>query len=215
VAILRYAPQQVSEVLTLMANRTVLDGTSRDLLFSAARSHNGWVDEPVDDSLLRAAFDLAKMAPTSANCSPMRILFVKSPEAKEKLKPCLLSGNIPKTMTAPVTAILGNDHAFYDHLPKLFPHEDARPWFTGNQTLIDTTAMRNGSLQGAYFMLACRAVGLDCGPISGFDNAMVDKLFFAGTDIRSNFICNLGIGDPKALFPRSPRFAFDEVCTFL
>jgi 3-hydroxypropanoate dehydrogenase len=198
-----------------MKNRPVLDETSRDLIFREARSHNGWLDQPVDDSLLRTAYELARMAPTSANCSPMRILFLKSAEAREKLKPALLGGNIPKTMSAPVTAILGNDHAFYDHLPKLFPHDDARPWFTGNQELIDATAMRNGSLQGAYFMLACRAVGLDCGPISGFDNAMVDDLFFRDTQIRSNFICNLGYGDPSALFPRSPRFAFEEVCTFL
>ncbi len=198
-----------------MINRPVLDEASRDLIFREARSHNGWLGQPVDDSLLRTAFDLARMAPTSANCSPLRILFLKSAEAKEKLKPCLLSGNIPKTMSAPITAILGNDHAFYDHLPKLFPHDDARPWFTGNQALIDSTAMRNGSLQGAYFMLACRAVGLDCGPISGFDNAMVDDLFFQDTKTRSNFICNLGYGDPSALFPRSPRFAFDEVCSLL
>ncbi len=198
-----------------MTNRPVLDKASCDLIFREARSHNGWLDRPVDDSLLRKAFDLAKMAPTSANCSPMRILFLKSAEAREKLKPSLLGGNVPKTMTAPVTAILGNDHAFYDHLPKLFPHDDARPWFTGNQTLIDTTAMRNGSLQGAYFMLACRAVGLDCGPISGFDNAMVDDLFFQDTQIRSNFICNLGYGDPAALFPRSPRFTFEEACSLL
>ena len=136
----------------------------------------------------------------------MRILFLRSSDAKEKLKPCLLGSNVAKTMGAPVTAILANDHAFYDHLPKLFPHDDARPWFTGNQALIDTTAMRNGSLQGAYFMLACRSVGLDCGPISGFDNAMVDDLFFKGTETRSNFICNLGFGDPNALFPRSPAF---------
>jgi 3-hydroxypropanoate dehydrogenase len=198
-----------------MTNRPVLDEKSCDLIFREARSHNGWLDRPVDDSLLRKAFDLARMAPTSANCSPMRILFLKSAESREKLKPSLLGGNIPKTMSAPVTAILGNDHAFYDHLPMLFPHDDARPWFTGNQALIDATAMRNGSLQGAYFMLACRAVGLDCGPISGFDNAMVDELFFQGTQIRSNFICNLGYGDPAALFPRSPRFGFDDVCTLL
>jgi len=198
-----------------MTDRPVLNDEAQDLIFRKARSHNGWLDKTVDDSLLQAAFDLAKMAPTSANCSPMRILFLRSSDAKEKLKPCLLGSNVAKTMGAPVTAILANDHAFYDHLPKLFPHDDARPWFTGNQALIDTTAMRNGSLQGAYFMLACRSVGLDCGPISGFDNAMVDELFFKGTETRSNFICNLGFGDPNALFPRSPRFTFDEVCSLL
>ena len=198
-----------------MTDRPVLDDAACDLLFREARSHNGWLDRPVTDETLKAAFDLTRMGPTSANCSPMRIIFVRTPEAKKKLEPCLSSGNSAKTMTAPVTAILGNDHEFYEHFDYLFPHDDARAWFTGNQTLIDTTAMRNGSLQGAYFMLACRAVGLDCGPMSGFDNTMVDEVFFRGTKIRSNFLCNLGYGDPSALFPRSPRFRFEEVCSLL
>ncbi|NKB55327.1 MAG: malonic semialdehyde reductase [Alphaproteobacteria bacterium] len=198
-----------------MTERVILDDASCDLLFREARSHNGWLDKPVDDVTLKAAFDIAKMGPTSANCSPMRIVFVRSPEEKEKLRPCVSNGNLEKTMTAPVTAIIANDFEFYEHFSFLFPHDDARAWFTGNQNLIDTTAMRNGSLQGAYFMLACRAVGLDCGPMSGFENGMVDELFFAGTQIRSNFLCNLGYGDPSVLFPRSPRFAFEEACTLL
>lgn len=198
-----------------MTDRPVLDDAACDLLFREARSHNGWLDKPVDDATLRAAFEIAKMGPTSANCSPMRIVFVRTPEEKERLRPCLSSGNTEKTMTAPVTAIIANDFEFYEHFGYLFPHDDARAWFTGNQALIDTTAMRNGSLQGAYFMLACRAVGLDCGPMSGFENDMVDERFFAGTKVRSNFLCNLGYGDPSALFPRSPRFAFDEVCSLV
>jgi len=198
-----------------MTERPVLDNASRDLLFREARSQNGWLDKPVDDATLREAFELARMGPTSANCSPMRIVFVRPGPEKDKLMSCLSSGNQAKTALAPVTAIIANDFEFYEHFPFLFPHDDARSWFTGNQTLIDTTAMRNGSLQGAYFMLACRSVGLDCGPMSGFENDQVDALFFADTKVRSNFLCNLGYGDPAALFPRSPRFAFDEVCTVL
>ena len=198
-----------------MSDRITLDDAACDLIFREARSHNGWLDKPVDDATLRAAFDLAKTGPTSANCSPMRILFIRSAAEKEKLQPCVSNGNLDKTMSAPVTAVIANDYEFYDHLSFLFPHDDARAWFTDNQELIDTTAMRNGSLQGAYFILACRAVGLDCGPMSGFDNDAVDAAFFAGTKIRSNFLCNLGYGDASALFPRSPRFAFEEACTLL
>lgn len=198
-----------------MTERPVLDDAACDLLFRDARSHNGWLDKPVADETLRAAFELTKMGPTSANCSPMRIIFIRSPDEKKKLEPCVSGGNFEKTMSAPVTAIIANDFEFYEHFDFLFPHDDARSWFTGNQTLIDTTAMRNGSLQGAYFLLACRGIGLDCGPMSGFENDRVDEIFFAGTKIRSNFLCNLGYGDPSALFPRSPRFAFEEVCTLL
>ncbi len=198
-----------------MTDRPVLDSAACDLMFREARTHNGWLDKPVSEETLHAAFDLCKMGPTSANCSPMRVLFVRSAAEKEKLLTCVSGGNTEKTRTAPVTAIIANDFEFYEHFEFLFPHDDARAWFTGNQTLIDTTAMRNGSLQGAYFMMACRAVGLDCGAMSGFENDKVDELFFAGTQVRSNFLCNLGYGDPKALFPRSPRFAFEEVCTVL
>ncbi len=198
-----------------MTEKTILDDASCDLIFREARSHNGWQDKPVSDATLRAAFDLAKMGPTSANCSPMRIVFVRSGKRKEVLLTCVSGGNHDKTVAAPVTAIIANDFEFYEHFPFLFPHDDARAWFTGNQALIDTTAMRNGSLQGAYFMLACRSIGLDCGPMSGFENNKVDELFFAGTNVRSNFLCNLGYGDPSALFPRSPRFSFEEACTVL
>ncbi len=190
----------------------MIDAHSLDLLFRTARTHNGWQDKPVPESLLHEAYDLAKMAPTSANCSPMRVVFVTTPEGKERLKPSLSAGNLEKTMAAPVTAIIAYDTKFYDELPRLFPHADARSWFTSNQALIDITAMRNGTLQGAYLMLAARAVGLDCGPMSGFDNAKVDAEFFPDGRFKSNFLCNLGYGDPSKLFPRSPRFAFEDAC---
>ncbi|MDJ0980731.1 MAG: malonic semialdehyde reductase [Kiloniellales bacterium] len=193
----------------------ILNDAGLDLLFRDARTHNGWTDKEVSDVLLQAVFDLAKMGPTSANCSPQRIVYVKTQAGKEKLKPALMAGNVEKTMAAPVTAILGYDLEFYEQLPKLFPHTDARSWFLGNDDLIEATAFRNGSLQGAYFILAARALGLDCGPMSGFDNAMVDKAFFPDGKVKSNFICSLGYGDPSKLFPRSPRFDFDEVCKIL
>jgi 3-hydroxypropanoate dehydrogenase len=190
----------------------VIDERALDVLFREARTHNGWDGQPVGEDLLRAVWDLARMGPTSANCSPARIVFVISPEAKDKLKPCLMEGNVDKTMAAPATAIIGHDLAFHDRLPELFPHTDARSWFVGKPSHIETTAFRNGTLQGAYFILAARAMGLDCGPMSGFDNAKVDEAFFAGTTIRSNFLCNIGYGDPHKLHPRSPRLAFDEAC---
>lgn len=190
----------------------ILDDTALDQLFRTARTHNGWLPKPVTDDELRALYDLMKWAPTSANCSPARIVFVRSREGKERLRPALSPGNLEKTMAAPVTAIIGYDLAFYEKLPQLFPHTDARAWFAGKPAVIETTAFRNGSLQGAYLILAARALGLDCGPMSGFDNAIVDAEFFAGTSIRSNFLCNLGHGDPAKLFGRSPRLAFDEAC---
>jgi 3-hydroxypropanoate dehydrogenase len=156
-----------------------------------------------------------KMAPTSVNCSPARIVFVKSAEAKAKLRPLLMEGNVEKTMAAPVTAIIGTDHKFYDHLPQLFPHTDAKAWFTGNEEFARVSAIRNGTLQGGYFILAARALGLDCGPMSGFDNAGVDAAFFAGTAVKSNFLCNLGYGDPTGMQARSPRFSFDEMATIV
>ncbi len=186
-----------------------------DQLFRNARTHNGWLDKPVADSLLGELHDLMKWGPTSANCWPLRVVYVKSPEAKTRLLPLMMEGNRAKTEAAPVTALLGMDLDFPDTLPKLFPHTDAKSWFVGNDALIDTTAFRNSSLQGAYFMLAARALGLDCGPMSGFDAAKVDAEFFAGTRIKTNFICNLGYGDPAQLFPRSPRPGFDEVCKIL
>ncbi len=181
-------------------------------IFTEARTHSAWLDKPVDDAVLHKIYDLMKFGPTSANCSPLRIVFVKSPAAKEKLKSALAEGNVAKTMAAPVTAIFAQDMKFYEQLPKLFPHTDARAWFVGNDALIKSTADRNSTLQGAYFMIAARAYGLDCGPMSGFDNAKLDETFFAGTSYKSNFICNLGHGDASKLFPRSPRLTFDEAC---
>ena len=190
----------------------MIDQKSLDVLFNEARTHNVWLDKKVDDALLKQVYDLTKMAPTSANCQPLRIVFVKSDEAKAKLKPCLDAGNVEKTMQAPVTAILGMDMEFYNELPRLFPHTDAKSWFVGNEKKIYDTAFRNSSLQGAYFILAARACGLDCGPMSGFDNAKVDEAFFAGTRIMSNFICSVGYGDASKLHPRSPRPKFEEFC---
>ena len=188
---------------------------SLDQLFGAARTHNAWFEEDVSDALLHEIVDLVKLAPTSANCSPARFLFVKSREAKEKLKPHLSEGNRDKTMKAPVCTIIGYDLDFHQHLPKLFPHTDAKSWFAGNEKKIAKTAFRNGTLQGAYLIMAARALGLDCGPMSGFDNAGVDRDFFAGTSIKSNFLCSLGHGDASVLFPRSPRFSFDEMARIL
>jgi 3-hydroxypropanoate dehydrogenase len=184
-----------------------------DQLFRTARTYNAFLPKEVSDEQLHALYELAKFGPTSANSSPARLVFVKSAAAKEKLKPFLSEGNRAKTMAAPVTVIVANDHAFYEQLPKLFPHADARSWFAGNQPLIDTTAFRNATLQGAYVIMAARALGLDCGPMSGFDNAGVDQAFFTGTTVKSNFLINLGYGDSsRDLFPRSPRLAFDEAC---
>lgn len=193
----------------------VLPHNTLDQLFLSARTHFKWLPKPVTDEQLRQIYDLAKMAPTSANCSPARIVFVKTPEGKEKLKPAVAEMNIEKTLSAPVTAIIATDYAFYEHLPKLFPHTDARSWFVGNQTLIDTTAFRNGTLQGAYVIMAARALGMDCGPMSGFDNAKVDATFFQGSTFKSNFLINLGYGDASMLFPRGPRFEFDEACKII
>jgi 3-hydroxypropanoate dehydrogenase len=193
----------------------VLSDEGLDLLFRNARTQNGWLDKPVDDALLRRVYDLAKMGPTSANMCPLRIVFVKTPEGKEKLRPCLDAGNVDKTMKAPVTAILGMDVRFYEQLPKLFPHVDAKAWFKDlPENVLEYIALRNSSLQGAYFMLAARSQGLDCGPMSGFNNAKVDAAFFAGTTVKSNFLCSLGHGDPSKVYPRLPRLSFDEACRF-
>ena len=185
-----------------------------DQLFRNARTHNSLTGE-VPSALLHELVDLLKLGPTSANCSPARFLFVKSREAKEKLKPHLSEGNRDKTMKAPVCTIAGYDLDFYEYLPKLFPHTDAKSWFEGKPKKIEETAFRNGTLQGAYLILAARALGLDTGPMSGFDNAGVDRDFFAGTNIKSNFLCNLGYGDGEKLFPRSPRFDFDEMAKII
>jgi 3-hydroxypropanoate dehydrogenase len=197
----------------------ILPDESLDVLFRAARTHRAWHETPVSDTILQAVWELAKMGPTSANCSPARVVFVKSPEAKERLRPCLSRGNVEQTMAAPVTAILAYDLAFPDLLPRLWPQEDARAWFEGNAALIAETAFRNGTLQGGYLVLAARALGLDCGPMSGFDKAKLDAAFFPGSTVRSNFLCNLGYADPdgrpKKLQPRGPRLAFDEACRIL
>lgn len=193
----------------------MLNEDALNTLFLQARSQNGWQDKPVTTEQLHQIFDLMKMAPTSANCSPARIVFVTTPEQKEKLAAVAMPANGDKIRTAPVTAIIGMDMAFYEHLPKLFPHTDARAWFVGNQPMIDATAFRNSSLQGAYLMLAARAIGLDCGPMSGFDGDKVNELFFPNSTVKVNFICGLGYGDPAKVFGRSPRFAFDEACSIV
>jgi 3-hydroxypropanoate dehydrogenase len=192
-----------------------LNQDALDQLFIEARTHNGWQDKPVPVDMLKQIWNLTKMGPTSANCSPARIVFVVSAEGKERLKPCLMEGNVEKTMTAPATAIIGHDMRFYDRLPELFPHADAKAWFEGNDDLIQATAFRNATLQGAYFMLAARALGLDTGAMSGFDEAAVDAAFFAGTEVKSNFLCNIGFGNGEGIFPRSPRLDFDGACSIV
>jgi 3-hydroxypropanoate dehydrogenase len=196
----------------------MLDSAALDTLFRTARTANGFLDQPVTDAQLRAIYDLMKMAPTSANCQPARLVFLRSAAAKERLRPALSPGNLDKTMAAPVTAIVAFDTMFHEHLPRLFPHNPAtKSWFDGDEKKAarETAAFRNGSLQGGYFILAARAVGLDCGPMSGFDNAKVDAEFFPDGRFRTNFLCNLGVGDPAKAFARSPRFDFDEVCRVL
>jgi 3-hydroxypropanoate dehydrogenase len=189
------------------------DAHALDLMFRAARTHNGWTDAPVSEADLRAIHDLAKWGPTTANSQPMRIVFVTTPEAKARLKPALAAGNVDKTMAAPVTAIMAFDMAFYEMLPVTFPHTDARSWFVGKPDAhLHEVAMRSGTLQAGYFILAARALGFDCGPMSGFDAAKVDATFLAGTSWRSNFLINLGHGDPAKLYPRNPRLSFEEVC---
>jgi len=190
----------------------MLSKDALDTLFTNARTHNAWLDKSVTDTQLQEIYDLMKWGSTSANCSPARIVFVRSDAQKQKLLDCVSQGNFEKTKTAPVTAIIGMDMEFFEKLPQLFPHADACSWFAGNQSNIDATAFRNSSLQGAYFMLAARAVGLDCGPMSGFDSDKLNAAFFAGTTVKVNFICNLGYGDAQQLFPRSPRLSFDEAC---
>ncbi len=193
----------------------VLSDEALDILFRKARTHITWLDKPVTDDLLRQVYDLTKWGPTSGNSSPARILFVRSREAKERLKPALIAGNVDKTMAAPVTAIVGYDLKFYDHLPKLFPNNPGfREYFANSPELAQTTAFRNSTLQGGYFILAARSLGLDTGPMSGFDNAKVDAEFFP-PNVKSNFLCNLGFGDHSKLFPRNPRLEFDEVCKLL
>lgn len=195
---------------------TPIDAAALDQLFLDARTFRGsdraWLDKPVSDEQLTQIYDLAKMAPTSANCSPARIVFIRSAEAKALLKRTLDGGNIEQTMAAPVTALIGSDHAFYEHMDLLFPNTGARSWFEGKPDVIFNTAFRNASLQGGYLILAARALGLDCGPMSGFNNALADELFFPGSQVKSNFLVNIGYGNPDVLKPRNPRFTFEQAC---
>lgn len=190
----------------------MINDQAMDLIFREARTRNGWQDRKVSRPLMQAVFDLMKWGATSANCSPARFVFVTSPEAKQRLKPFLSGNNAEKTMKAPCCVVIAHDTEFYEQLPELFPHTDARSWFAGNEELSQTTAFRNGTLQGAYFMIAARALGLDCGPMSGFDNAGVDREFLNGTTWKSNFLCSIGYGTDENLFPRSPRLDFDRAC---
>jgi 3-hydroxypropanoate dehydrogenase len=192
-----------------------LDHAAIAQLFLDARSQNAWQARDIPDETLHRLFDIVKMGPTSANCSPARYVFVKSKQAKARLEPHLSSGNAEKTMSAPVCVIVGYDQAFYDHLPRLFPHTDAKSWFTSSPELAQETAFRNGTLQGGYLIMAARALGLDCGPMSGFDQDGVNQEFFAGTRIKSNFLINLGYGDPAGLFDRSPRFDFADIASII
>jgi 3-hydroxypropanoate dehydrogenase len=218
-------PQQV-----VAPARAPLDDAALDQLFRTARTHSFWLPKPVPDDTLRRLYDLMKWGPTSGNGSPARILFLRTPEAKQRLVPALAPGNVQKVLSAPVTAIVGFDIRFYDQLPKLAPQSPRfREMFENSPELADSTARRNSSLQGAYLILAARALGLDCGPMSGFDNAKVDAEFFGAdrevkgyeqeffpvTHVRSNFLCNLGYGDPSRLHPRNPRLSFDEACALL
>ena len=194
----------------------LLNDDALDLLFRKARTHHSWHDRPVTDEQLRALYELMKWGPTSANSSPARLVFLRTAEARQRLLPALAPGNVEKTRTAPVTAIVAYDTRFYDQLPKLFPHNPGmRDRFAGAPQLAEITAVRNGTLQGGYFILAARAVGLDCGPMSGFDNAKVDAEFFPGGTVKSNFLCNLGNGDGTKLMERHPRLGFEEACQLL
>jgi 3-hydroxypropanoate dehydrogenase len=198
----------------LMATPKTLDSSALDILFRHARTYRAWRPIPVGDELLRELYELFKLGPTSANSTPARVLFIKSEEAKARLVPTLEAGNVGKTKSAPVTAVIAYDTKFYEFLPKLAPHGDPKV-FSGDPKLAGETAFRNGSLQGAYLILAARALGLDCGPMSGFDNAKLDAEFFPDGRWKSNFLCNLGYGDPEKLFPRQPRLDFDEACRIL
>ena len=203
----------MSNQVTTLVSEQSLDAPALDQLFRDARTHNRWLNRPIDDDLLRALYDLTKLAPTSANSQPLRIVFVKTAEGKALLKPALAPANVEKTMTAPVTVIVAHDVEFYEKLPTLFPHADARSWFAHRPAdELARIAQHGGTMQGAYLILAARALGLDCGPIGGFDNGMVDRAFLTNTTWRSNFLVNLGYGDPAGVFPRSPRLDFADAC---
>ncbi len=200
----------------LKQNNPILDGNSLDLIIREARSHNGWLDKPVSDETLKQLYDIVKMGSTSMNTCPARFIFIRSSEAKERLKKCLAPLKVDKVLAAPVTVVIGHDMEFYKHMPKLFAHNpEAQALFENNEAMTQSTAFRNGTLQGGYLMIAARALGLDIGPMSGFNNQIADEEFFQGTSIKSNFLCSLGYGDTKKIFQRLPRFDFDEVCTLL
>ncbi len=199
----------------LKNNNEALNDSQLNLLFGEARSMNGWQDKDVSEELIRSIYELTKMGPTSTNCCPARFKFIKSEEQKLKLKESLLPNNIDKVMSAPVIAIIGFDLDFSDNMGKLFPHMDVAPMYKNNEIMNHSTAFRNSSLQGAYFMMVSRALGLDCGPMSGFNNAIVDEVFFSETNIKSNFLCCIGYGDPSKIFMRLPRLDFNEVCEII
>jgi 3-hydroxypropanoate dehydrogenase len=199
----------------LIQTRQTIDHSALAQLFLDARTHNAFLNIPVSDAKLREAIDIAKIGPTSVNQSPLRVLFLKTPEARERLRPALAAGNLDKTMAAPVVAITAYDVKFFEHLPFLFPHADAKPWFSGNEAFATRSAFQNGTLQVAYLILALRAVGLDTGPMTGFDNAKVDAEFFPEGNVKSNVLINIGHGDNKNIFPRSPRFEFDQIAKII
>lgn len=200
----------------MTGSHKILDDQALDMLFRTARTHRKWHDKNVGETLIKAVYDLMKMGPTEANSCPARFVFVKTPEAKQRLKPHLDAGNVDKTMTAPLTAIIAYDTQFYELMPQLFPHEPtARSWFAGKEEKIKLVTMRNSSLQAAYLMLAARALGLDCGPMGGFNADGINQEFFPDGRYKINFLCNIGYGDESALFPRSPRFSFDEACEII
>jgi 3-hydroxypropanoate dehydrogenase len=201
--------------MTIHVRPKSIDSASLAQIFTEARTHNVFLDKPVSDELLRKAVELAKMGPTSANQSPMRVLFLRSPAAKERLRPALAPGNLAKTMSAPVVAITAYDEEFYEHLPFLMPHVDAKSWFSGDRVKAARSAFQNGTLQVAYLLIALRAVGLDTGPMTGFDNAKVDAEFFPDGHVKSNVLINIGYGDVEKLFPRNPRFSFDQMAKIL
>ncbi|EOC1304757.1 malonic semialdehyde reductase [Cronobacter dublinensis] len=192
-----------------------LSASALATLFTDARTHSAWLDAPVSDEQLRDIYDMVRLGPTSANCSPARLLFAKTPDAKARLLPALSSGNVEKTLRAPVTAIVAWDHEFYEALPQLFPYADARAWFTSSPAVAEETAFRNSSLQAGYLIMACRALGLDTGPMSGFDREAVDAEFFSGTTWKSNLLINIGYGDAATLHPRLPRLSFDDACAIV
>ena len=202
-----------TRIATLDVDRAALDAAALDQLFLEARTHSRWLDAPVDPAILRRLYEMVRMAPTSANNQPMRLVFVASADAKARLKPALAPGNVEKTLRAPVTAIVAHDLRFYDELPRLMPHVDARSWFASQPPeSIERAAFLGSAMQGAYLIIAARALGLDCGPIGGFDPAPVDAAFFPDGRWRSNFLVNLGYGNPEGLFPRNPRLTFEEAC---